>query len=158
MLRGRGVFWENKSGLSPRGDTRKKKTEKHTHACLSHTATALQQQSCLNPSLRRRRPAPIEAQTTTQTLGGSLRRPGQKRRPRGFFFFYSRQHVLHMLGRLSSTGHVCAALLLRNTCTCPCQHSHLRGRAHPRLLRKQLHSPHSHDLLAPPRFVHPPKM
>ena len=52
---------------------------KKTHA--SHT----QQQhcsskrcwSCRNPAAPRRRPAPIKAQTTTQTLGRSLRRPGQ---------------------------------------------------------------------------------
>ena len=56
---------------------------------------------------------------------------------------------------MSSAGYrsVCA-LLLRNTSTCPHENI-LRHKTHPSLLRKQLHCPHSDDLLAPPRGVHP---
>ena len=54
---------------------RKKKKKAHTHASHTHsnsTAATTGAGSCRNPAALRRRPAPIKAQTTTQTLGESV--------------------------------------------------------------------------------------
>ena len=143
-----GRFIERDIGpLRPPGAIQKQNRKKHKHA--SHTATSLQQQQVLimsHPSSTEKAPSTDKSTDDQSNSWVSLRRPGRaaptmegtRRRP------VPRLRPRLLRSRSYSADHSLAL----STFLC---------KAHPYLLRKQLHSPHSNDLLAPPRGVHPQK-